>query len=368
MVCVACTAEELGACAGMTPICDVATNTCVGCAQNSDCPDSGACTPDGSCAEATDVAYVQGGAGGGPCTLADPCDSLEDAIGTGRDIIKFLTGDPVEDNSTTTLDRDLLILADPGAVLDRTGDGAILSITSGNVRIEDLTISGATSGGAGQGVGIVINTGNPTVTLVRVIVQGNAGRGLVVDAGTLVMSRSTVINNDGGAMRISEAQFDISNSFFVKNGEDNLNTTTGGIQLVSINAGTRRFEFNTVANNERALTGVTGVECALVETEVAFKNNIVFGNIGASTTQVDGANCVWTFSNIGPIAEPGTGNTELPPLFEDVGVGNNFHILAGSPAIDAAEPAATEVDDFDGLGKRPTGAGMRRDMGADERP
>ncbi len=43
--------------------------------------------------------------------------------------------------------------------------------------------------------------------------------------------------------------------------------------------------------------------------------------------------------------------------------GGDFHLMAGSPAIDAADPAATLMLDYDGV-LRPQGAG--RDMGAFE--
>jgi hypothetical protein len=44
---------------------------------------------------------------------------------------------------------------------------------------------------------------------------------------------------------------------------------------------------------------------------------------------------------------------------------SDFHVLAGSPAIDNADPAATELVDFEG-GGRPRGSA--RDIGADEQP
>jgi hypothetical protein len=52
----------------------------------------------------------------------------------------------------------------------------------------------------------------------------------------------------------------------------------------------------------------------------------------------------------------------MDPKFVNA-AGGDFHLMAGSPAIDAADPAVTQTLDFDGVA-RPQGAG--RDMGAFE--
>jgi hypothetical protein len=53
----------------------------------------------------------------------------------------------------------------------------------------------------------------------------------------------------------------------------------------------------------------------------------------------------------------------MDPLFQSVATAD-YHLLPGSPAIDAADPAATLTTDFDGTA-RPQGA--HSDMGAFER-
>src|SRR5262245_26818724 len=54
------------------PVCDPATSSCVACASHADCPASGACLPEGACADAAQVAYVAPG-GTGACTFGAPC-------------------------------------------------------------------------------------------------------------------------------------------------------------------------------------------------------------------------------------------------------------------------------------------------------
>jgi hypothetical protein len=111
----------------------------------------------------------------------------------------------------------------------------------------------------------------------------------------------------------------------------------------------------------------SGVVCVLIAQEMSLSNNIVFENqIGNGRAQTGGPNCSWTYSDIGSEAEggiiPGSGNINRDPTFANP-LQNDFHLQPSSPAKDAADPAATLIDDFDG-DARPQGS--MRDMGADE--
>ncbi len=84
--CVQCTdgpAGDHSACTLTTPVCST-TDTCRACAANSECA-SDACLPDGSCAAATDVAYVNATTGSG-LTLHQGCAVHDDHVREERQI------------------------------------------------------------------------------------------------------------------------------------------------------------------------------------------------------------------------------------------------------------------------------------------
>ncbi len=364
MTCVQCTPAEAGACTATTPVCGD-DNKCRGCSTHTECSASDVCLPEGRCAEPDEVAYVKaGGTGAPPCAKGAPCGTLQEGItaaNASRPVIKISGTGTLADDQTTTIDgKAVTILADPGAKLDRTGDGVILEVRNAgaDVRIYDLEITGA-SGGVGD-VGISIAAGGmPKLALTRAKVTNNTGGGISASGGMLTVSQSTILGNTGGGILISGTQFDITNSIIVKNGGPN--SGLGGIQVNGIvGNGTRRFEFNTVAQNQ-ATTGITpGVLCSAVAMPFVLTNSIVYDN--GTGIQVEGANCSWTYSDIGPTAAPGTGNINAPPMFVNA-MQSNFHLQSGSPVKDAADPAASLAIDIDG-DTRPQGDG--RDMGADE--
>ena len=93
--------------------------------------------------------------------------------------------------------------------------------------------------------------------------------------------------------------------------------------------------------------------------------NIFNQRAGAPTNTVTGSGCGHAYEVITPqtAAVVGPGNKiGVDPKFLNPLAGD-FHLQAGSPAIDAADTAATETSDFDSTA-RPQGAG--RDMGAFE--
>jgi hypothetical protein len=189
----------------------------------------------------------------------------------------------------------------------------------------------------------------------------NQGPGIAASGGRLDLARSTVIGNQAGGLMVSAAEFDLHNDMIVKNG-----SATSGFGGVLISQITIRdahaFEFNTVAQNQATAGSTPGVICSVVTAPLVFDSDIVFDN--ADGAQVEGGNCAWTYSDIGPVPVSGTGNLASDPAFM-APAQNNFHLQVASPLRDAADPAATLADDIDG-DARPQGSG--RDVGADEIP
>ncbi|HET7500509.1 MAG TPA: right-handed parallel beta-helix repeat-containing protein, partial [Kofleriaceae bacterium] len=371
------------ACGPTTPVCGV-DDRCHGCAADADCA-SLTCLPDGSCASVLDVLYASAtGTSTATCMPNDHC-SLPRAISLIDGTKSTIRLDPgryaVLDALTLPTD---LHLVGRGAVLDRdsAGTGMVVAIPDSTlITLDYLTIQGG-DGATGHGV----RCSNATVTMREVTVQGNAGSGIQstgcaltishaqiasnqgtgisVIGGSLGLVRSVVLANQGGGVSLTAARYDLENDVIAKNGGPS--SLLGGVQVSQVLAtelpADHVFQFNTVAQNLATLGFVPGVVCSGVAASLPMADSIVFDN--GSGTQVDGAGCVWTYSDIGPVAPPGAGahNLSSAPRFIDP-IHNDFHLQVTSPARDAADPAAALAIDVDG-DARPQGAG--RDMGADE--
>ena len=228
--CVQCTTADATACSGATPVCGT-SKTCERCTMHAQCSSS-VCLPDGSCSDGTNVAYVAVNGSGGACTKAMPCGTLAAAISTSKSVVKMAAG-IVKGTTTTTIDgKAVTILADPGAKLDRDGDGPILEVrsASADVKIYDLEITGASGVAGADGVDLVPNGGMPKLALTHVKVASNQGAGIAATGGQLTVSQSTISGNLGGGVSITNADFNIVNNFIMRNGDPN-NGTIGGASL-----------------------------------------------------------------------------------------------------------------------------------------
>jgi hypothetical protein len=289
-----------------------------------------------------------------------------------------MVDEPVQINNQT-----VTILAAPGTHLTHGNPGVILKVDGASVvQIVDLSIA---NGLGGTGIGISLPAGNTasldllrvtvtnnagggisatggTLTISQSTISGNTGNGISATGGTLTILRSTISGNTGGGLSISGSQFDITNSFIVQNGGPL--SLVGGVDFPQISStGTHRLDFNTITANSGNASVNSGVNCSTVVIPVIFNSNIIFGNtVTGGGKQLGGsAMCTANYSDVGDLIA-GTGNINADPLFVNAAL-NNFHLMPTSPAKDAADPAATLTEDFDG-DARPQGS--RRDMGADE--
>jgi hypothetical protein len=356
-ICVQCTASEQAACHDDTPICR-ADEHCHPCSFHDECP-SKVCLPTGGCAKAADVAYVvsPNGNDNATCAMNMQCATIMAAVQTPQPYIK-LRGS-FDEVVTITNNRKVTILVDPGAVLTHNGGNILVIDGNSEVQIYDLAITGASD----MGAGISLPSGSSQkLTLEHVSISGNNGRGgaITVSGGTIIIHRSMISDNRGGGISVSMAEFDIENNFIVGNGYDQ--ATTGGISFDKINNGIRIVAFNTISANQS--TATPGISCSNNVVLIApFSNNIVYNNGMIGARQVDLDHCASTYSDISGPGITAT-NISVSPSFANAG---DFHLKAGSPLIDAADPSPLNtpgVDvDIDG-DIRPQG--KSRDIGADE--
>jgi hypothetical protein len=115
---------------------------------------------------------------------------------------------------------------------------------------------------------------------------------------------------------------------------------------------TRTFDGNTVVANHTG-DGPGGARCSGANA-VTVRDSILWGNDGDEV-----AGCAAAFSDIEQ-AVLGTGNLQEDPMLDPA---TGYHLLPGSPCIDAADPAAAPDSDVDG---DPRPMGPRQDIGADE--
>jgi hypothetical protein len=278
-----------------------------------------------------------------------------------------------------TLGSDMRIVGRDAVVArDAGGTGATLVIIDGtHIELDYVAVEGGDGDTSGFGIGCTaaaligreiavqgnaaagIHSVGCAVTLRRARIAANRDTGIAASGGSVSMERSTVLANQGGGVVLTGARFDLQNNVIVKNGSPT--SLLGGLLITQIAAREDHvLAFNTVAHNQASAGSTPGVICSVVVVALSFGSNIVFNN--ATGTQVEGGNCSWTYSDIGPVPAPGIGNVDSDPQFI-APEQNNFHLPASSTLRDIADPAATLADDIDGE-SRPQGG--RRDPGADE--
>jgi len=139
-------------------------------------------------------------------------------------------------------------------------------------------------------------------------------------------------------------------------GEDAFFPSDGGITV----------SFSTVINARGGCGGGAPVCSGSAPNGICYDNSIIANlTVGAPADSVYGTSCVANHTLVFPQATSIAGaNNKLGvnPLLKAPGSGD-FHLLTGSPAIDAADPAATATHDYNGS-IRPQG--VASDMGAFE--
>jgi len=320
-----------------------------------------------------------GGTDNTSCTKATPCTKVAKALATAKPFLKFHGAT----NEQVSINQNVTLLADTGAQLSYSSTGVILTVSGTSiVDIYDLAVA---NGLGGTGVGLSMPFGNTaTVSLHRVTLTNNAGGGISASSGSLTVTGSKIANNtgvaiaaSGGSLTVAQStisnnagggisttgQFAIVNNFVFANGSSS--SPIGGVSILATQNAANRLDFNSFSKN----TTQDGVGAAIQCTAGTFtaRNNIMSGNGTLTDMNQTGGTCTHAYSIATPGTLPtGTGNLAVDPQFVNTTTGD-LHIPAGSPAIDAADPAAAltglEAVDIDG-DARPQGA--HADIGADE--
>jgi hypothetical protein len=376
MTCVDCVANT-DCSAGTMPIC-AADHTCRACTTNTECRESELCLPDGSCALSTQTAYVDSTVGtDGDCTKASPCKTL--AKGLGKKLLNVkVKGATTEPAATISVASDTkFVIGDSNPTVTVSSSGAAFELLTGaNIAFYDIGIRGngttfpfacvSIAGGQTATFTMIrgtlakcqtglINTMGGTVTVTGATVTANTGAGITSMGGTVTVTGATVTANNAGGLDFKTGVVKLVNNFIVRNGSSS--AITGGVSLAALTS--LEFDFNTVADNQSdgiANAGIGGIRCAGSVKNIS--NSIVARNRTDIAVVLAGQNsgCILNVT----IA---TEDSTSLKFVNEITAPYDYHLKAGSSAIDTATFASTVAVDFDG-NVRPTGAG--KDQGADE--
>jgi hypothetical protein len=306
------------------------------------------------------------------CSRASPCKTLSAAatkVDAGHTTIKVGMGS-YTDSVLLMGGTDVLIsgeqIGETGTdiMFDGGGHDHVVEARTTNVVIEGMAFHGGKSetlrsqsatlelhhvGVYDSSSGGIDCTGC-TLAAYDAHIVGHTGIGIDArNSAAISVHRTRVSGNAGGGIRVTNASFDISSCFLVGDGSSTGLAAFAMVNNLALNPS--RFAFNTVADNASG-----GVSCASTMT---VSSSVFSDNNGPVTAMCDVTYSVFRFSAI-----PGNGNKMADPMFVDQQNGD-YHIKAGSPAIDMGDPNETETTDIDD-DMRPGGA--KNDVGADEVP
>jgi hypothetical protein len=226
--------------------------------------------------------------------------------------------------------------------------GGIANLSGSNVTLTNVTITGNSAGSGsstGSGGGIANLLSSPTLT--NVTISGNtAGMG------------GGISNEIGGRPKLTNVA--ITGNSATHGGGIYNNDSSPTLVNVTVSGNTASSEIGGIYNS-----GTTGSLPTL-------RNSIVWANSNGSIGDASGSGATVTYSIVAG-GYPGTGNLNADPLFVAAvpaapSTGGNLRLQAGSPAIDAGNPADTTTTlgvttDLDGNDRV---SGGRVDMGAYE--
>ncbi len=368
-------------CDGDTPVCDPDTQSCRGCIADSECPSDVCHELIGECVAEGKAIYVAPNGTDGNCTRNAPCgrfntanqqrtamrntikvasgvymDRLELRIQNGSSSLvisgpdRTWTGPQLTPNigAHRIIDQNLTVVIEGVSMIDASQDGleSLGSVTLSHVRVSRSGESGV----VGRGL------------MTRILdsrIEGSMTNGVVITNGTVSIERTVIAGNRGGGLVIeSGAAYSVINTIIASNGTST--SSNGGVRIAGVApAGALAvFRFNTVAGNLRTLGTANGLDCGrpvVVESTIV-ANPVALVQMEMSTM------CSARTSLFATTAPAGGGNLMGDPMFVSA---TDFHVLPGSPAVNAAPAAGAPLLDVDG---EPRSGADLPDIGADEVP
>jgi hypothetical protein len=349
-------------------------HACRACALDADC-DSAVCdAATGMCVAEANVLYVSpAGPDTGTCTKAQPCSIVQATAVADqtRNNIKLAAG---QYSAHVVMTNKTLIFYGVGATISAQGTNPVFEVDD-NAR---LRINGAS---------LIANTGNTaircegaaaathTLELFRTTVD-NTSTTMVANPCTVTVDESvlrTTNTSSYAVLLVGPSVGKFNRTRFVGGGNG-----IGGLANPTVQITNSAFKNMGTAANHGAFVGAgfnvsfstlvdSVVECsAQGATGLTLNSSIVYwAASGAPADTVINQNGCTSVKNsvIFPNSQPvGATNVSMNPQLKNV-VTDDYHLLAGSPAIDRGDPASTNAIDFDGV-PRPQGA--QRDSGAFE--
>jgi parallel beta-helix repeat protein len=154
----------------------------------------------------------------------------------------------------------------------------------------------------------------------------NANNGIYCSGSSPTITNCSIVGNVGDGIKLYlSSNPTISNCIIA----DNIGS--GIIMLKQVSGRKQFFNSPTIAN----CTIVGNSEIGISEGIPSILNSIISDN----GVQITGSSAIVTYSNVQG-GFPGEGNIDADPLFADAS-NDDFHLLTGSPCIDAGDPSAS---------------------------
>ena len=348
-------------CGPTVPICKA--NTCTKCERDSECA-TGACGNDGMCTDEGSIVYLDpAGTDAGTCTRSMPCRSLAFAVtqtsNTRNHIVMALGGyvANLQVSPTNTPATSLVVHGGGATLSSQPGvDGTTLQANLPmEIRSLDLNSTGGTALSSGTGVPVLVRDSTITaavrgisaglLTLRQVTIEGAGSAGILIAGGGTLEIDGVVIRGGWTEGIVGASQAGAT--------VDIVNLVVSGTTDLAVDL---PFAAGSVAFSTIADSGTdsgNGPRAFRCSNALTVRSSIIWAPGTTARVPLEGCNVATTIA--GPTPVPGALNVD--PQFAD----STYHLRATSPARDAVDigPAT----DFEG-DPRPTG--VRFDIGADE--